>query len=384
MRKRLIIMCLVGAALALGAAAQTAPVKVESPIVTEKDFVWYTEQKEAWKEVIQKAPHDEEAWQNYYLAARYMAWFNPSDTTARQAISEMQAAIPHTYTFNKCAYRAMMAGHGLEPKGDEYAETALSMMPSSLSYDDYNTWVCYLAMKGQQERMAQLAKRFFDSGLYSETVLRYNYNELAGIDDGGIIIVNGDAAVVPKWLIQEGMAMHRDKTVVCLSFLAVAEYREWLFKKLAIELPSWDSGSYDDYEKILLQAIFDRYDHQVYFSTTVDMKLLEPWKQYLYNEGLTLKYSRKPYDNMTLKRRNVEERYMMEYLLVSFRPDWASGQHLAANYAVVLADLLPYYAKHDRKRFDWLMHLLVSGVSNTSLSDERKQEILQLLMQEPC
>ena len=102
-------------------------------------------------------------------------------------------------------------------------------------------------------------------------------------------------------------------------------------------------------------------------------------KYKLYNEGLTLKYSKKPYDNLAIKRRNVEERYMMEYLLVSFRPEWTTGQRLSANYAVLLGDLLPYYAKHDKKRYDWLIKLLVLGVTNTSLDEEHKQNILQQL-----
>jgi hypothetical protein len=82
-----------------------------------------------------------------------------------------------------------------------------------------------------------------------------------------------------------------------------------------------------------------------------------------------------------VKRRNVEQRYMLEYLLVSFRPDWSSGQLLSANYAVMLADLLPYYAKHDQKRYDWLMRLLVSGVTNTAMSDEKKQIYMDLLIE---
>ena len=53
-----------------------------------------------------------------------------------------------------------------------------------------------------------------------------------------------------------------------------------------------------------------------------------------------------------------------------------AGQRLSANYAVLLADLLPYYAKHDQKRYDWLMRLLVCGIMNTSLSEERKQEFM--------
>jgi len=72
---------------------------------------------------------------------------------------------------------------------------------------------------------------------------------------------------------------------------------------------------------------------------------------------------------------------MLEYLLVPFRSDWTTAQRLSANYAVLLADLLPYYAKHDQKRYDWLMRLLVSGIDNTSMDEERKQEFRNLLIQ---
>ena len=93
--------------LSISAQAQTKPMRVESPIVTEKDFVWYTEQKEAWKAITEKEPRNEEAWLNYYHAARYMGWWgNSSDSIAREAIREMSQAIPDTYTYNYCAYHA--------------------------------------------------------------------------------------------------------------------------------------------------------------------------------------------------------------------------------------------------------------------------------------
>ena len=361
-------------------------VKVESPIVSEKDFVWYTEQKEAWKAQTQKNPQDETAWLNYYHAAHYMGWWGTnSDSIVREVMSEMKQAIPETYTYNFCAYRAIVSGHIAEEKdGDKYAEAALAKLPDDMQFFDYDQWVCYLAMKGYEPRMAQMAKRYFESGFYSENMLRYNYNELAGMDEGGIIIANGDAAIIPKWLIQEGMNVHKDKTIVCVSFLTVKEYRQWLGKKLGVTFPEWESGnyaSYDAYEQALLQTIIDKYGSKVYFSSTTPSETMEPWKDKLYNEGLLLKYSAKPYDNLAVKRRNVEERYMLEYLLVSFRPEWTSGQRLSANYAVLLADLLPYYAKHDQKRYDWLMRLLVSGIDNTSMDEERKQEFKNLLIQ---
>ena len=73
---------------------QAKAVRVESPIVSEKDFVWYVEQKEAWKALTQQNPTDEKAWLNYYNAARYMSWSHQEDTTARQVVREMETAIP--------------------------------------------------------------------------------------------------------------------------------------------------------------------------------------------------------------------------------------------------------------------------------------------------
>ena len=377
-RTAMILMCL-GAML-----TTTAQELIESPIVSEKDYVWYVKQKEAWKEETQKNPQNEKAWLNYYNAARYMGWFgNNTDSLSRQVIQEMSQAIPNTYTYNYCAYRAIVSGHGIGgTDGDQYAEAALTMLPSNMQFFDYDQWVCYLAMKGQEQRMKQMAKRYFDSGIYSESILRYNFNELAGMDEGGIIFANGDAAVIPKWLIQEGMGEHKDKTIICVPFLAVKEYREWLSSKLEIVLPEWENAayeSYDAYEQAMLQAIIDKYGSKIYFSSTTRQETMEPWKQNLYNEGLTLKYAKKPYDNLAVKRHNVEECYMLEYLLVSFRPEWTAGQRLSVNYAVLLADLLPYYAKHDERRYKWLMRLLMNGIDRTDLPEEEKENFRKLL-----
>ena len=161
------------------------------------------------------------------------------------------------------------------------------------------------------------------------------------------------------------------------------EYRDWLFKKLGIEQPAlkepMSAEDYDSNEVALINAIIEKYGDKVYFSP-LNANTNNYWKDNLYNEGLMLKYSKKAYDNMAVKRRNVEERYQMEYLLVSFRPEWTAGQRLTANYAVLLADLLPYYAQHDRQRYEWLMKRLVCGVTNTSLSEEKKQEYMNVLL----
>ena len=88
----------------------------------------------------------------------------------------------------------------------------------------------------------------------------------------------------------------------------------------------FDSGLYH-YEKPTSQEEYDRQEHElinliithtnrpVYFSAMNGKERNAPWEKHLYNEGLTLRYSEKKYDNLSVKRRNVEQRYLMEYLL---------------------------------------------------------------------
>ena len=68
MKRTILIAAL--AVQSLGIVAQTKAVHVDSPIVSEKDFVWYVEQKDAWRAETQKDPTNETAWENYYYAAR--------------------------------------------------------------------------------------------------------------------------------------------------------------------------------------------------------------------------------------------------------------------------------------------------------------------------
>lgn len=82
-----------------------------------------------------------------------------------------------------------------------------------MQFFDYDNWVSYLAMRVDEVRLKALAKCYFDSGIYSEAVLRYNYNELQGMDEGGIYIGNGDATLISKWIIQEGMKVHRQESL---------------------------------------------------------------------------------------------------------------------------------------------------------------------------
>ena len=364
----------------LRASGQTKAEEIKSPIVSEQDADYYTVQTDLWRDIARSNPEDEQAWKNYFRAAWYKKWYNQADTTANDVLREMEKAVPGSYIYNYACYRKYM---GME-ESHLYARAAMKQLPETMDQNDYDIWFCYAAQVGDEENMERIAKRYYNSGLYSPYVLQYNYNELQGMEENGIYIGNGDAILIPKWIMQYAKGLHRDKAIVCMSFLALKHYREYIFRKLGVEMPEFKEAKtqadYDENVFKAVEALRKGTKRPTYFSSFNGVEINKPWEDKLYNEGLTLKYSDKPYDNFAVKRSNVEERYLLEYLIESFSPNkWDSGNRLNANYVVMLSDLLDYYKKNNQKRYKWLRKLLLSALNGSEIEEERKQRMMEFI-----
>lgn len=364
----------------LHASGQTKAEEIKSPIVSEQDADYYTVQTDLWRDIARSNPKEEQAWKNYFRAAWYKKWYNKADTTANDVLREMEKAVPGSYIYNYACYRKYM---GME-ESHLYARAAMKQLPETMDQNDYDIWFCYAAQMGDEENMERIAKRYYNSGLYSPYVLQYNYNELQGMEENGIYIGNGDAILIPKWIMQYAKGLHRDKAIVCMSFLALKHYREYIFRKLGVEMPEFkEAKTQTDYDENVfraVEALRKGTKRPTYFSSFNGAEINKPWEDKLYNEGLTLKYSDKPYDNFSVKRSNVEERYLLEYLIESFSPNkWDSGNRLNANYVVMLSDLLDYYKKNNQKRYKWLRKLLLSALDGSEIEEERKQKMMEFI-----
>lgn len=364
----------------LRASGQTKAEEIKSPIVSEQDADYYTVQTDLWRDIAISNLKDEQAWKNYFRAAWYKKWYNKADTTANDVLREMEKAVPGSYIYNYACYRKYM---GME-ESHLYARAAMKQLPETMDQNDYDIWFCYAAQVGDEENMERIAKRYYNSGLYSPYVLQYNYNELQGMEENGIYIGNGDAILIPKWIMQYAKGLHRDKAIVCMSFLALKHYREYIFRKLGVEMPEFKEAKtqadYDENVFRAVEALRKGTKRPTYFSSFNGVEINKPWEDKLYNEGLTLKYSDKPYDNFSVKRSNVEERYLLEYLIESFSPNkWDSGNRLNANYVVMLSDLLDYYKKNNQKRYKWLRKLLLSALDGSEIEEERKQRMMEFI-----
>lgn len=364
----------------LHASGQTKAEEIKSPIVSEQDADYYAVQTDLWRDIARSNPKDEQAWKNYFRAAWYKKWYNKADTRANDVLREMEKAVPGSYIYNYACYRKYM---GME-ESHLYARAAMKQLPETMDQNDYDIWFCYAAQVGDEENMERIAKRYYNSGLYSPYVLQYNYNELQGMEENGIYIGNGDAILIPKWIMQYAKGLHRDKAIVCMSFLALKHYREYIFRKLGVEMPEFKEAKtqadYDENVVRAVEALRKGTKRPTYFSSFNGVAINKPWEDKLYNEGLTLKYSDKPYDNFSVKRSNVEERYLLEYLIESFSPNkWDSGNRLNANYVVMLSDLLDYYKKNNQKRYKWLRKLLLSALDGSEIEEERKQRMMEFI-----
>jgi hypothetical protein len=112
----------------------------------------------------------------------------------------------------------------------------------------------------------------------------------------------------------------------------------------------------------------------VYFSTLMNVP---SFKDKLYSEGLVMRYSEKPYDNLAIKRKNFEENYLTDYLRESFLPEsyTASANKFNLNYIPCFKSLLDHYKQTgNTARYNELRTLMLRIVEQIDVPDEEKQK----------
>ena len=349
---------------------------METPVKVKHNAEWYKTQERLWKAEIDKSPQNEEAWWNYYKAVRYQSWFDES-TELREKMErimqEVAKAIPDTYTLYIMEYYH---------KGDVDAapdmKKAIQMCPDNVEmYPDY---VSYLMQTGDEELMADILKRWYNSGTYSPSLLNYAYNELSGMKANSLIFVNGDSPTFSKLLVQYGKNLFEDIDVVCMSMMWAPNYRKLICERLSIPdfepIPQITSQEEADKytDQMMLHIIKHTRRPAVYFSSLMNVP---SFKDKLYSEGLVMRYSEKPYDNLAIKRKNFEENYLTDYLRENFLPESypASANKFNLNYIPCFKSLLDHYKQTgNTARYNELRTLMLRIVEQIDVPDEEKQK----------
>lgn len=345
----------------------------------DRDSAWYATQVKAWEREVRREPESETAWLNLFAATRYSCMSNGEDYSPLVGLLErMRRHIPGSFTFHYCRARSWTAPE----KEREDMEKCLELEPDNV--EAYDTYIGYLWRTGQFGRMYEVGRRYFDSGWFSPNLLQYAYNQLAGLPDGAIFIGNGDSELIPKIVLQGGKDVHRDKVIVPLSFLNSPAYVDSLCGQLGIEFPDvperpadWNAAA-----DSVVRYLIEKSGRPVYFAPTIGSKRLEAFSENLYSEGLVLRYSATPYDNLAVMKRNVEQRYLLDYLRMNFVPqkEWNSAGYLQLNYVVALQPLLRFYRESgDSMRQAWLTRLLSDAIDSAPCDEARKVQYRELL-----
>lgn len=352
-------MILAGCLLTALVMAAQEPQEIKGIVVEEHDSTWYARQAEVWRRVVEAEPRNELAWRNFYEALRYrhMGDADGPVPAIKEALLRMGEAIPGTYTYNRCMYRNAYGSS----EGDRYARRMVELMPEHPGMDLEDP-LCWYWRTGQWEELEGTARRYFAENVVPAKLLRYNYNQLQGLPEGAIFFGRGDAELIPKLMLQAGSGVHRDKIIVPLSFLFDEGYVKAICLKLGIDsVPKTWQEFYsaandtarkqtDELSRTYLQVtalhLARRSGRAAYFTASVATEEMRELADNLYSEGLVLRYSEEPYDNMAQLCRNVEENYTLDYLLEppfhDERP-WQAAERVQANYIAMLAPLTAWY-----------------------------------------
>jgi len=400
--KRALFTIIFAAAALVGASAQTAVERLSDPSlrliqsdVWSLDTLQLDSLYDYWNDYVLAHPKNEQAWRNLFEIYNERSVKIPGEAQLKykeqkNVVGRMEEAIPDSYTFNYCAYESYYPKKVGAPYDwaayarvhNQYAERAIELLPKDAQANDYDTWIIYMIREkaGQDSRLlTDLLTRYFESGLYPAEALQYHFNELQGMDEGAIYIGHVEGDIIGKLILQYVLGVHRDKIFYCENSAHYRPYIEAVFQQAGLSMDFFEPDSawaraeeQEEEYRLIIRYICEHSTRPVYTSANcindliLDKGLPEDLKACFYNEGLTMHYSAKPYDNQAVKRRNVEERYRLEYLRLSFMPnDYSKDSRrfkqpndmLAFNYLLVLNDLMPYYKAHSPQRHAWLNSL---------------------------
>ena len=328
-----------------------------------------------WDNFVTEHPKDEKAWRKLIDVEHEMVgqrWYflgtekQGGEQLRKQlnVVPRMAKAIPGTYTY----YYSYVYEQQRVPSA--YVDSAVSVLPKDVPAEDYDLWVNYLINRKDSLPLIKVLTLYYESGQYPASALQYDYNELQGMEKGGVYLSESRDNIIGKLILQHVLGVHKDK-ILCI----VGNVKK-MFESIGIPcsdeiFKSFSSLRQDERQTAVLRYTFEHSKRPIYLSACARFisKMPEDLKACLYNEGLTMHYSAKPYDNMAVKCRNVEQRYLMDYLVLQFHSEVKSydlpksASSLAFNYMVLLYDLMPYYKKHNAEQYARLNRIFTGIMS---------------------
>ena len=373
-RTIILVYAIVCGAMGFAQKAET----IESIVANSHETEWYAAQMEAWQKVIDANPQDQWAWRNLFRASYYhdsftggwgKSWEEQDKTKTADVIRQIEARFPDSFLSNLCKCRFALSADSIASRKGDFARRAVELMPENACAEDVEFLACRLWIAEPESPLVkELFTKSYKNRYFPARIMQFNRNMLIGMEPNAIYFPNGDLDSAPMKMLQEALGERTDVTIINVSFLHADSFMEAIYKKLNIKpltLNVQDYGKYGEdwykhYEAYIIMYLIKESGRPAYFSPT-NPKTTILDKDSIYNEGLVLKYSPKPYNNFDVAMHNVKEVYHLEYLA---EPDllydnWKTSEMTDMNHVTLLAHLiLKFRKKGDQEQAERLHNIL--------------------------
>ena len=359
-RTIILFLTLVCGTFAFSQKAET----IESIVSNSHEAEWYAAQMEAWQKVIDVNPQDEWAWRNLFKATFYhdiftanqgRSWEEQDLTKKADVVRQIEARFPDSYVSNLCKCRFALSKDSIPSRRGDFVLRAVELMPEDACAEDVNYLACRLWIADPESPLVnELFTKSYRNKYYPARIMQFNRNMLLCMEPNAIYFPNGDLDSAPMKMLQEALGERTDVTIINVSFLHADSFMEALYKKLNIKpltLNVQDYSKYGEdwarhYEADIIMYLIKESGRPAYFSPT-NPKTTILDKDSIYNEGLVLKYSPKPYDNFSVAMHNVKEVYNLEYLAEPdlVYDDWETSGMTDMNHVTLLSNLISKFKK---------------------------------------
>lgn len=324
------------------------PTKYQSIMSLE----WYTSQVDLWHQEIAETPGNAKAWLNYYTAARYA---KKEQSVLDSIVEKMEKAVPGSFELSYIKAWNM----GFDEDGLKSLEQAYQKDPNNpLTYGNF---MVFYELLRNKEKKAQFARKLFESHFLPEGLLNYSYNVLMSVEENGILFTQGDNTTVPLWVLQDALKIRPDVQVLNTDLLLQDEYRQQMLFEESLQYENEGAFLTDNPTRsirgLLNKLPIQNPDKKFYYALTLSNKDISSVRDRLFVVGLASQISDKNIDNIAVIKKNLEKRFLLDYLKVDFNGESSNStaKVLSQNYLIPIILLNQHYRNsgEDDKAEEW-------------------------------
>ena len=316
---------------AFGIKAENRPQLIPSKLTELKSTLWYEKAGEGWMNFLSMNPEDKNGWLEYYKATTF-------SNAAASELDQIRKEINTLFPGSREAYYVNFRAQGWNEEGVSYLKQAIAQDFENHSFLAEELVLAEVA--GDRSLRRSLSKLLFEAKIIYPGLLNYAYNVLMSTGQEGILITEGEHSTIPLWILQDVMGVRSDVKVLNLDLVENQNFIEDWMDQHMIQAPENTEKS-----ALIQELPLKNPEKAFYYALTLSNKDLISLEESLYVVGLVSQHTQGDFDNYEVLKKNVEQRFLLDYLTVDFNgePKTATGRVYETNYIVPFLLLKEYY-----------------------------------------